>query len=222
MIEGNSGKLFAATGSQGQGMHLADNQMDLPGIRDVPAAVARVTRRVASLAVYPLDHVALCVEAASFDRYVRQVREQLPSCGATEYTAGDPDSGMRIAELRDPDAGVHVVLAAPRGNRGQLVDFLATTGGEGLQHVAFVVPDVRAAVTDLAARGLRFVGGARDPALAIVEAREGDNWLRQAFTEPLFGGFFLEVVERRGIVEMRPGNIDQLYAMKAEREHQAA
>ncbi|MDH5254400.1 MAG: VOC family protein [Gammaproteobacteria bacterium] len=203
-------------------MHLAENHMDLPGIRDVPAAVARVVRRAAGLALCRVDHVALCVEAANLSRYVQQVRDQCPSSSSGEYTVGDPDSGMRIAELRDPEAGLHVVLAAPRGSRGQLVEFLSTMGGEGLQHVAFAVPDVRAAVVELADQGLRFVGGARAPELAIVETREGDNWLRQAFTEPLFGGFFVEVVERRGIVEMRPGNVDALYAMKAESEHQPA
>ena len=101
-----------------------------------------------------------------------------------------------------------------------MVEFLSETGAEGLQHIAFAVPDVRAAVLDLGARGLPFVGGG-DPARAIVEAREGDNWLRQAFTEPLFGRFFIEVIERKGIVEMRPGNIESLYALKDECEQLA-
>lgn len=203
-------------------MHLADKQIDLPGIRDIPAALAGVARRAASLASCPVDHVALCIEAVNFPRYLRQVRQQLPASSVSEYCIGDPDSGMRIAEVRDSGAGVHLVLAAPTGGRGQLVEFLAATGAEGLQHVAFTVPDARAAVLDLAGRGLRFVGGADDPARAIVEAREGDNWLRQAFTEPLFGAFFIEVIERRGIVAMRPANIDALYALKAGCESQAA
>jgi len=199
-------------------MHRAETYIDLPGIQDVPSAVARVTRRAASLAGYTIDHVALCVEAANLSRYVARAREQLPAATSREYCVADFAGGMRIVEVRDPGAGVHVVLAAPTGERGQLVDFLDLTGAEGLQHVAFAVPDVRAAVVDLAARGLHFVGGANDPERAIVEVREGESWLRQAFTEPLFGGMFFELIERRGIVEMRPENIESLYAMKADCE----
>jgi 4-hydroxyphenylpyruvate dioxygenase-like putative hemolysin len=197
-------------------MHLVDRQIDLPGIPDIPSAVARVVRRAAGLAACAVDHVALCVEAGNFDRYVERARQQLPGSRFSEYSIGDLQDGMRIAEVRDRDAGVHIVLAAPTGDRGQLAEFLAVTGAEGLQHVAFAVPDAAAAVAELSAQGLCFVGGAVDPARAIVEVREGDSWLRQAFTEPLFGEFFIEVVERRGIVEMRPENIRSLYDMKSE------
>lgn len=203
-------------------MHLADRQIDLPGIPDIPAAVARVVRRAPRLAACAVDHVALCVEAGNFDRYFERARQRLPGSRSSEYCIGEPQDGMRIAEVQDPDAGVHIVLAAPTGDRGQLAGFLAQTGAEGLQHVAFAVPDVAAAVFHLSAQGLRFVGGAVDPARAIVEVREGDSWLRQAFTEPLFGAFFIEVVERRGIVEMRPRNIRSLYDMKAGSETVAA
>lgn len=203
-------------------MHLADRPIDLPGIPDIPSAVARAVRRAAGLADCSIDHVALCVEAVNFDRYAEHARQRLPGSRSRQYSIGDLQDGMRIAEIRDQDAGVHIVLAAPSGDRGQLAEFLAVTGAEGLQHVAFAVPDAAAAVAELSAQGLRFVGGAVDPAQAIVEVREGDSWLRQAFTEPLFGAFFIEVIERKGIVEMRPQNIRSLYDMKAGNEARAA
>lgn len=129
---------------------------------------------------------------------------------------------MRIAELRDADAGLHVVLAAPTGRRGQLAEFLAETGAEGLQHIAFAVPDARAAVLELAAHGLHLEGGDEAPERALIEEREGENWVRQAFTKPLFGGFFLEVIERKGILAMRPGNISALYDLKEQCENRMA
>jgi 4-hydroxyphenylpyruvate dioxygenase-like putative hemolysin len=203
-------------------MHLADNQPDLPGLGDIPAAIARAAHRAPGLATCPVDHVALCVEAANLPRYVEQVVQQLPAARVSDYCIGDRGSGMRIVELRDVAAAVHLVLAAPTGSRGQLVEFLALTGAEGLQHIAFAVPDARAAVAELAARGLRFEGGADAPERAVIEARDGDNWVRQAFTEPLFDGFFIEVIERRGILGMRARNIDALYALKAQGEHRMA
>lgn len=201
-------------------MRFTDIHPELPGLGDVAAAVARVANRAPALAQCPVDHVALCVESGNLARYRDHVRRCLPEAGIREYRAGDPDAGMQVVEIRDATAGVHLVLAAPSGSRGQLADFLAATGAEGLQHIAFAVPDAEAMVRDLLASGLPFVGG--DPALAIVEAREGENLLRQAFTEPLFGAFFVEVIERRGIVEMRPANIDALYALKAQCKQQSA
>ena len=129
---------------------------------------------------------------------------------------------MRIAVIEAPEAAVHVVLAAPTGDSGQLADFLVQTGAEGLQHLAFAVPDLRAAMVDLVAQGFRFVGGAEDPDRAIVEVREGDSWLRQAFTEPLFGGIFLELIERNGITGMRPGNIQSLYVLNEDSQCRTA
>lgn len=203
-------------------MDFADNQLDLPGIGDIPAALARIARRAPGLGRCSVDHVALCIEAGNLPRYVEQARQRLPDTLWSEYCVGDPDSGMRIAEVRSSATGAHLVLAAPTGSHGQLVEFLAETGSEGLQHIAFAVADVRAAVLELAAKGLRFVGGSRNPEGAIVEVREGDNWLRQAFSEPLFGSLFIEVIERKGIVAMRPGNIEALYALREDGEHQAA
>lgn len=196
-------------------MRLADKDIDVPGIRDIPGAVAEVTRRAASLAGRPLDHITLCVEAANLHCYVERVRRHLPASRFSEYRVGEADTGMWIAEIEEPESAVHVVLAAPTGDKGQVADFLAQTGAEGLQHVAFSVPDLRAAMTDLKAQGLRFVGGAEDPDRAILEVREGDRWLRQAFTEPLFGGFFLELIERKGMSGLHPGNIQSLYSLNA-------
>ena len=194
-------------------MRLADAGIDVPGIQDIPGAVAEVTRRAASLAGRPLDHITLCVEAANLQCYVERVRRQLPASRFSEYRVGEPDSGMWIAEIEEPSVSLHVVLAAPTGARGQVADFLTHTGAEGLQHLAFAVPDLRAAMADLIAQGIRFVGGAEDPDRAILEVREGDRWLRQAFTEPLFGSFFLELIERNGMTGLHPGNIQSLYAL---------
>jgi len=203
-------------------MRLADRNIDVPGIPGVPEAVAAITRRAPSLAGRPLDHVTLCVEAANLPVYAERVRRQLPGSRFSEYRIGEGDSGLWIAEIEDAEAGIHVVLAAPTGDKGQLAEFLVQNGAEGLQHVAFAVPDLGVAMADLVAQGFRFVGGADAPDQAVVEVREGDCWLRQAFTEPLFGGFFLELVERHGITGMRPRNIESLYTLKEDTSSRTA
>ena len=109
-----------------------------------------------------------------------------------------------------------MVLAAPARRlgeaRGQVAEFLAESGAEGLQHLAFAVPDLRAALHRLHGAGLSFVGAAgHDPAEAIIEHRDGERYLRQAFSAPLVGECFVELIERHGIEGLHPGNIQSLY-----------
>lgn len=162
----------------------------------------------------PLDHVTVCVYADNLDAYVAQLRATLPAAVCERYRVGTDHAGMMIAAISDPASGVQIVLAAPVGDVGQVAEFLANTGCEGLQHLAFSVPSVHAALHALQGQGLRFVGstpGCRDD--AIIELREEDRWLRQAFTEPVWGEFFIELVERKGITGLHPGNIQALYDM---------
>lgn len=162
----------------------------------------------------PIDHVTVCVYPENLDTYAGLLCASLPSASCGRYSVGSGDSGMRIAAISDPATGAHIVLAAPIGKTGQVADFLANTGCEGLQHVAFTVPSVHETLGALAGRGMRFIGAtAGDAGDAVIELREDDRWLRQAFTEPLWGEFFVEILERNGIDGLHASNIESLYKM---------
>lgn len=155
------------------------------------------------------DHVTLCVEAGELAGCTAALRAQLPAAECEHHRVGAAGDGMDIVAVTDAASGVHVVLAAPTGPGGQVADFLADAGCAGLQHVAFAVSELEPALAALEARGLRFVDG--PGAGAIIEVREGERWLRQAFTERVWGGFFVELVERRGITGLRAANIRSMY-----------
>lgn len=159
-----------------------------------------------------IDHVAVCVYPENLDVYAEVLCARLPAASCERYTVGTNEAGMRIAAISEPSSGAHIVLSAPTGRAGQLADFLANTGCEGLQHVAFSVPSVRGALDALTARGMRFIGASAGSAgEAVIELREDGGYLRQAFTEPLWGEFFVEVLERNGISGLRASNIQSLY-----------
>jgi hypothetical protein len=155
------------------------------------------------------DHVTLCVEAGELAGCTAALRAQLPAAECERHRVGAAADGMDIVGITDAASGVHIVLAAPTGPGGQVADFLADAGCAGLQHIAFAVPDLGPALAALEARGLRFVDG--PGAAAIIEEREGGRWLRQAFTETVWGGFFVELVERHGITGLRAANIRSMY-----------
>ncbi len=194
-------------------MRLSVADIDLPGISDVDGALADVASRAGALAGCQIDHVSLCVESANLHRYTERIRQRWPAAQCSEYRFGDPESGMLISAIEFPEAPVNIVLAAPTGAKGHVAEFLARTGSEGLQHIAFVVTDLRAAMVELAGQGLNFVGGGQDLESAIVEVREGDRWLRQTFTETLSGEFFVELIERNGISGWHPGNMQSLFSL---------
>lgn len=159
-----------------------------------------------------VDHVTLCVDAGNLDRYTALLAAQLPGAARERHRIGAPEDGMDIVALSDAASGVHVVLAAPSGPGGHVAGFLEAAGCEGVQHLAYTVPGLAPAIAALEARGLRFVGGP-GPA-AIIELRDGERWLRQVFTEPVWGGFFVELVERHGIAGLHAANIGTMYAGK--------
>lgn len=173
-------------------------------------AVAGPARAVSAAA--RIDHVAVCVYPENLNAYADALCARLPAASCERYTVGTDESGMRIAAISEPSSGAHIVFSAPTGRAGQLADFLANTGCEGLQHVAFSVPSVRGALAALTGRGMRFIGASAGSAdEAVVELREDGGYLRQAFTEPLWGEFFVEVLERNGISGLRASNIQSLY-----------
>jgi methylmalonyl-CoA epimerase len=97
-----------------------------------------------------------------------------------------PGSGVRVAFLAV--GGTHVELVEPTGLKSPVSKFLATRGG-GIHHLAFAVPDVDAALAEVATRGGRLIDR---------HSRPGARGRRVGFAHPsAFGGVLVEYVEER-------------------------
>lgn len=127
-----------------------------------------------------LDHVAIAVEDldAAIDGYRSRYgveplhRERVESQG--------------VEEAMIPVGGSFVQLLQPLSADSPVGRFLARHG-EGLHHVAFAVPDIRAALTHLEAEGARLID--REP-------RVGGRGARIAFVHPAdLAGTLIELVE---------------------------
>ena len=95
-----------------------------------------------------------------------------------------PGGGVRVAFL---SAGTtHIELVEPTGPESPVSKFLASRGG-GIHHLAYAVPDVDAALADVARRGGR---------LLDARSRPGARGRRIGFCHPTaFGGVLVEFVE---------------------------
>jgi methylmalonyl-CoA/ethylmalonyl-CoA epimerase len=126
-----------------------------------------------------LDHIGVAVRdlSAAEAAWARVA----PGAGSPEVVG---DDGVTV--LFCPFSGGAVELLQPSGEESPVGRFLARRG-EGLHHVAFRVPDIRAALADMAATGADLID--REP-------RPGAHGTLVAFVHPkAFAGVLVELVE---------------------------
>ena len=124
-----------------------------------------------------VNHLGIIVE--DLDEAVRSFTERL---GLTLDHIEPYGDELQIAFL--PCGDTLVELIEPRTEAGSNADYLKQHG-PGIQHVAFEVEDLEAALSELAERGVKPLGDAPMP---------GAGGTRIAFLEPqAFGGILVEL-----------------------------
>ncbi|MEN3539932.1 4-hydroxyphenylpyruvate dioxygenase [Microbispora sp. ZYX-F-249] len=189
-----------------------------------------------------VDHFAVCVEPGRIDDTVEFYRRVLGfELVFTEHVVVGSQA-MTTKVVQSGSGGVTLTLIEPDVTRvsGHIDDFLRDHGGAGVQHIAFTVPDIVAAVGTLASRGVEFLP---TPAayyrllperleplrhrveelrrLNILVDEDHDGQLFQIFTRSTHprGTYFSELIERIGAKTFGSGNIAALYtAVELQRE----
>ena len=181
-----------------------------------------------------LDHVAVCVEggtlAESADFYGTAFG--LPRYSSEYVEVGE--QGLDSIVVRSPSGGITFTILEqdPKKKPGQLEGFLSRYGGQGVQHLAFLVDDIVSAVRDYRDSGVEFLTtpsayydmlAERLPAIQgeIADLRatnvlaDRDEWgyLLQLFTRSPYARntVFYELVQRRGARGFGSANIKALY-----------
>lgn len=104
-----------------------------------------------SISIRWLDHTAIAVH--SIEDALPFYRDVLG--GDPQELSHSPNNGFSALTLRYPHGG-GIELITPLGPSGFVHDFLARRG-EGVHHITFLVNDLRAAVAEAKAAGLRVV-----------------------------------------------------------------
>lgn len=127
-----------------------------------------------------LDHVGIVVGNLS-----DAIARWQPLLGPPESPPEEvPGGDVRVAFFAT--GPTHLEFVEPSGLRSPVSKFLATRGG-GLHHLAFAVPDVDAALAEVASRGGRLIDS---------HGRPGARGRRIGFAHPAaFGGVLVEFVE---------------------------
>jgi methylmalonyl-CoA/ethylmalonyl-CoA epimerase len=120
-----------------------------------------------SISVRWLDHTAIAVH--SIEAALPLYRDVLG--GDPQELSHNPEMGFSALTLRYPHGG-GIELIQPLGPSGFLHAFLARRG-EGVHHITFLVNDLKAAVAEARAAGVRIVD----------ESYDRPEW-REAFISP--------------------------------------
>jgi len=184
-----------------------------------------------------IDHVVANVELGAMERWVRFYEDVFgmkelvhfsDEAISTEYSA------LMSKVVTSGDGRVKFPINEPAisRRRSQIDEYLEFYGGPGVQHIAVSTTDIVATVTELAARGVRFLrppdsyyAGVHDRIgeidesiddlrrLGILVDRDDEGYLLQIFTKPLGDRptIFFEIIERHGARGFGEGNFKALF-----------
>ena len=181
-----------------------------------------------------LDHVAVCLDGGSLEDCANFYTAAF-GLGrySSEYTQVG-SQGMNSIVVRSPTGGATFTFLEPDLTKspGQLNAFLVRNSGPGVQHLAFAVNNIAAAIEEYRGRGIEFLHtpaayyellAERLPEIRaeIVELREMDvlvdrdefGYLLQLFTRSPHerNTLFCELIQRRGARGFGSANIKALY-----------
>jgi 4-hydroxyphenylpyruvate dioxygenase len=192
-----------------------------------------------------IDHIVGNVELGEMDRWVSYYEDVF---GMTEMIHFSDEaisteySALMSKVVTSGDGRIKFPINEPAEGRrkSQIDEYLEFYGGAGAQHIAVATRDIVATVTEMRARGIRFlqtpeayyddvperIGEIAESVddlrrLGILVDRDDEGYLLQIFTKPVGDRptVFFEVIERHGARGFGEGNFKALFeAIEREQE----
>ncbi|WP_093383834.1 bifunctional sugar phosphate isomerase/epimerase/4-hydroxyphenylpyruvate dioxygenase family protein [Variovorax sp. OV329] len=162
-----------------------------------------------------VDHVALGLAPDQLHTWMLFARSVLGLEAGESLELADPFGLVQSRGLANADRSVRLVLNASTSQSTQLARGVSARGGGAVHHIALATADIFGAVAALRERGLPFVPISDNyyddlptrldlaPGLlarlrahgVLLDRSSGGDYLH-AYTPPLAGGFFFELVQR--------------------------
>jgi len=207
----------AVRGLGGSLVYFLDPTSDLARVWDIEFKPTGEDHKAAACGLKTVDHISQSMHYEEMLTWLLFYTSLLDLDKLGEQDVIDPGGLVKSQVVQSADGSLRIVLNASQSSHTQSSRFLADAFGSGVQHIAFACDDLLATVERLKANGVKLLAipenyyddleAKTDLSLARIEQlkshnilydREGDAEFLQAYTQTMEGGFFFEIVERRG------------------------
>ena len=207
----------AIKGVGGSVVHFIDEKSDLHRVWDIEFDPVPKTRVAQPAGLRRIDHVAQTMRYPEMQSWLTYYLSTFEMEKAPIVDVADPSGVILSQALASPEGEVRLNLNGAGERRTLAGAFLARGFGAGVQHVAILSDDIfetsehlrnagfgRLAIAanyydDLQVRfGLSSGMVARLRSGNILYCRDGTGEYFQIYSTPIWGGFFFEIVQRKG------------------------
>ena len=207
----------AIKGVGGAVVHFIDEKSDLHRVWDIEFEPVPKERAAQPAGLRRIDHVAQTMRYQEMQSWLTYYLSTFEMEKADVVDVADPSGVVLSQALASPEGEVRLNLNGAGERRTFAGAFLAQGFGAGVQHLAFLSDDIFETSDLLAAAGfdrlampsnyyddLRVRFGLPEEMIAklkdgnILYDRDGRGEYFQIYSVPIWGGFFFEIVERRG------------------------
>jgi len=198
-------------------VHFIDEKSDLHRVWDIEFNSVPRTRAVPPAGLRRIDHVAQTMRYQEMQSWLTYYTTTFEMEKSAVVDVADPSGVVLSQAIASPEGEVRLNLNGAGERRTFAGAFLADSFGAGVQHIAFLTDDIMETSAHLADAGfarltisdnyyddLATAFDLDDAILAelrkghILYDRDERGEYFQIYSTPIFGGFFFEVVERRG------------------------
>jgi len=206
----------AIRGVGGNVVHFIDEKSDLHRVWDIEFEPVAKTRATQPAGLRRIDHVAQTMRYEEMQSWLLYYISTFEMAKSAIVDVADPSGVVHSQAIESPEGEVRLNLNGAEGCRTFAASFLADRFGAGVQHIAMLSDDIFETSALLAARGflrleispnyyddLQAQFGLEDGEVArlrdgnILYDRQGGAEYFQIYSQPIFNGFFFEIVERR-------------------------
>jgi len=207
----------AIRGIGGNVVHFIDEKSDLHRVWDIEFLPAPRTEATQPAGLRRIDHLAQTMRQEEMQSWLLFYLSTFEMEKSPVVDVADPAGNVFSQAIQSPEGGVRLNLNGTDAGRTVAGAFIADKFGAGVQHIAFLSDDIfetserlktagfaRLAIPANYYASLQSVYGLEDDLIdhlkadSILYSRSGDGEYFQIYSQAIFGGFFFEIVERRG------------------------
>lgn len=206
----------AIRGVGGNVVHFIDEKSDLHRVWDIEFEPVGRTEATQPAGLRRIDHVAQTMRYEEMQSWLLYYASTFEMAKSPIVDVADPSGVVHSQAIESPEGEVRLNLNGAEGRRTFAASFLEDKFGAGVQHIALLSDDIletsallenhgfpRLAISANYYDDLQAQFGLDDDLIARLQAenilydRQDGTEYFQIYSQPIFNGFFFEIVERR-------------------------